>query len=293
MTRLFDPRVKLEAFTRTKTITIKDLYMDFSVTATTDSKPNLATISIYNLSAETRNLLSEQHLGMNFYAGYGDDSSIIFRGTTTNVLHERDGTEWRTDIYSGDGQKEIATNFFSRSYTAGTKVKTIIRDMATAMGYVPNDDVVLETDTLLKGASYSGRVKDCLDKVTKDFDYSWSIQWGTLEILDSSGFLGNTATAVVLRADTGMVGSPTLIDRTDRNKKIVGVRVTSLLNPAIKPGRLIKIESQSTTTQLGKLDKKAAAKTDANGIWIAKIVEYSGNNYGGEFKVVVEGDQRA
>jgi len=294
VTLLFDPKLELTVFTTdNQSTTIKDLHMDFDVKATVDSKPNQAKISVYNLSTETRNRLKEKHQAVELLAGYGDDVSIIFRGTTTNVLHKKDGTGWRTDIYSGDGQKEFSENFFSKSYSAGTTVKQIVKDMAATMGYSANTDTVLDTDTIIKSVSYSGRAKDALDEITKDFDYSWSIQWGALEILDSSGWLSNVPTAVVLRADTGMLGSPTLIDRTDRNRKVVGVRVNSLLNPAIKPGRLIEIQSQSTATQLGKLNKSAAAKTDANGVHICKIVEYVGNNYGGEFAVKIEGDQRA
>jgi hypothetical protein len=294
LTLLFDPKVKLNFFTKdNQLIEIKDLHMDFSIVATTDSKPNNAKISIHNLSLNTRNLMSDKHQGIEFYAGYGDDTAIVFKGTTTNILHSKSKTGWVTDVYAGDGQKEFSTNFFSQSYPAGTQVKKIINDMAAKMGYSANSGVVLETDTLLKGASFSGRAKDTLDKITKDFDYTWSIQWGALEILDSSGWLGNVPTAVVLRADTGMLGSPTLIDRTDRNRKIIGVRVTSLLNPNIKPGRLIDIQAQSTKTTIGKLNKSAAPKTDANGVYICKIVEYMGNNYGGEFVVNIEGDQRA
>jgi hypothetical protein len=294
MTLLFDPKLELTVFTTgNQAITIKDLHMEFDVTATVDSKPNQAKIKVHNLSTSTRNLMSDKHQGIEFLAGYGDDVSIIFRGTTTNVLHQKVGTGWETVIYSGDGQKEFSENFFSQSYPAGTPVKRIIQDVSAAMGYSAGADVVLETDTLLKGASYSGRAKDVMDEVTKDFDYTWAVQWGSLEVLDSSGFLGNVATAVLLRADTGMLGSPTLIDRTDRNKKIVGVRVTSLLNPAIRPGRLIEIQAQSNATTLGSLNKSVAPKTDANGVYICKIVEYQGNNFGGEFIVNVEGDQRA
>ena len=292
MTLLFDPKVELEFFTETRTINLKDLHMDFSTTATTNSKTNTAKISIYNLSSSTRQLMKDKFVGFNFYAGYGDDIAIIFRGTATNVLSERKGVDWRTDIFGGDGQKEFSERFFSKTYPAGTKVKQIIKDVGGAMGYSPNTDVVLDTDTVLKSVSYSGRAKDVMDEITKDFDYSWSVQWGALEILDSSGFLGNTATAIVLSADTGMLETPTLIDRTDKNKKVVGVRVTALLNPAIKPGRLIEIRTQSTTTAIGALDKKRVAKDDANGFWVVKRVDYSGNNYGGDFIVTIEADQR-
>jgi hypothetical protein len=292
LTVLFDPTVRLEFFTETRTIIIEDLHMDFSTTATVDSKPNTAKISVYNISDSTRQLMSEKFVGFNFYAGYGDDTAIIFRGAATNVLSQKVGTDWRTDIYGGDGEKEFSEIFFSQAYPAGTQIKKIIESVAAAMGYSANSSVVLETDTLLKGASYSGRAKDVLDEITKDFDYTWSVQWGALEILDSSEFLGNVATAVVLSADTGMLDSPTLIDRETKNKKIVGVKVKSLLNPAIKPGRLIEIRSQSTNTAIGALNKSPVAKSSANGLWIVKRADYVGNNYGGEFVVNIEADQR-
>lgn len=307
MTILFDRSVELRVFADNQKITLvkpgeESLDIDFDVVTSSDKEPNRAKIIVYNLSETTRNLIGANHQGVELLAGYSGDTKLIFRGATTNVTHEKARPDWITTIYAGDGEKEYTTKIFNKSYSAGSLVFQILKDLAVAMEIPSEINFDEVTATLLKGESYSGRVKDVLDQVTKAYGLKWSVQQGVLEITSLLSPIRSQPTAVLLSVDTGMIGSPELIERQSeeentkkrgRDKKetrIIGVRVMSLLNPEIRPGRLIKIEAQQTITSLGKLMEVKTPNVTANGVWRCDRAHYYGDNVTGPFDVEVEAD---
>jgi hypothetical protein len=281
--------------------------MDFDILARRDSKPNQAKIVVYQLSETTRNLLSADHQGVEFLAGYGGDPTLIFRGTTTNVLHQRPapGTEWITEIYAGEGEKEMKGTIFNRSYEAGTEIRRVIEDVSRSMGLPVEIDFFAVSNVAQESLTLSGLAKDVLDQLTADYSLRWSIQQGQLEVTDLLSPISSQPTAVVLSSDTGMIESPILTERQPVTKKgqkkkkgkpiemIPGVKVTSLMNTEIRPNRLIEIRARQTVNnQLGKLSEQRRVAKSANGFYICDKVRYSGNNYGGPFQVEVEADLR-
>jgi len=292
---LFNPQVKLVVYADSQSYEITGLYMDFEIKASTDKELNKAKISVYNLSEKTRNLFSDSHQAVEFYAGYGDNTVLIFSGETSNALNEKSGTEWRTDIYAGAGLKSYETKYFSKTYAKGSDVKQIFKDMASAYGMASYIEEPLFETKLLGSVTYAGRVKDVLTKACQNHGMSWSVQRGVLEIIEDGNFLIAQPTAVVLSPSSGMIGAPSITNRSTKggkNKK--AVRVVSLLNPDITPGRLIQIDSTQTIYSAGDLYKKPKNQkrvvTNADGIYIAQRLRYYGNNYGGPFQVEIEAD---
>jgi len=289
--KLYNRKVKLIVYAGNTARTIEDLWIDFEVKASKSKQPNTAKITVWNLSDKTKGILADSHQAVEFYAGYGDTTTLIFSGETTNVVNTEQGVDVQTTIYAGEGVKNFETKIFKKSYEAGTPVKTVFKDMATEYGLPYTIDDALFEDKLLKGVSYTGRVKDVLEKATKDYGFEWSVQRGVLEILVEGNSIATEPTAVVLRADTGLIGSPAVITRSAKGgKNVQGVRIVSLLNPSIVPGRLIKLEAVRTTQDETDLFKKKANNLDASGVYIAQRLRYYGNNHGGEFNVEIEAD---
>jgi hypothetical protein len=305
MTRFFKPACELVVYLGDEGTTIRDLHMEFNIeTFAGDgekSNPNTAKIVIFNLSQETRNLFSEEHQAIEFYAGHNGDLGLIFVGQTTSVTHTKGKTDWMTEIIAGDGIKDFTTNRVNKTYTTGTPVPVILDDLISAMGLPfvidPFTAATLAPEVLLQSETYAGLAKDALNNLAKDRGFEWSIQFGTIEVTSpDSPFLADP-TAVVLSSDTGMVGSPEIIERTREKKKagtdekkIYGVRVKSLLTPEIKVKRLVTIITINTQSLIGQL-LDGPAPIDANGVYIADRVTYTGNNFGGEFYTIMEGDK--
>jgi hypothetical protein len=283
MTILFGRNTELRVFAGGSQYTIRDLHMDFDILATRDSKPNQAKITVWNLSSTTRNLFSENLQGIEFLASYGTDPPVLlFRGATNNVLHTPGKMEYQTAIFAGEGQKEFTESVFNKSYASGTPVKQILKDLTAALGLPAEIDDETVVQVLETGLSLSGRTKNVLDQVTGDYSLTWSVQHGTTEIIKAGDPPVRDATAIVLSTDTGLLESPVLTDR--------GVRVKSMLNPAIRPSRLIDVRPRSTVLNYSDTVKNKTPKTDATGIYIVDRAQYIGSNYGGQFDVIAESD---
>lgn len=316
MTILFNRSLQLDIFADNRRITlaksgdrpgIDSLFFEFDITVSRDKEPNRAKISVYNLNETNRNLFSADHQGVELSAGYNGEVNLLFRGVTTNVTHDHQRDAWRTTFYCGDGEKEYGSVRFNKTYSAGVLILVIFKDIAKAFG-LPNE-IIFEDPfaTLLKGRSFSGLAKDALDELTKDYKLQWSIQRGTLEITPKGSPILSQPIVTLLSADTGMIGSPQLIERQtkdentkkERKKKkaekekerIIGVRVKSLLNTEIYPNRLIKILPQQTQTDtLGKLMEVKTPEITAEGIWLVDKAHFFGDNMTGPYHVEAEAD---
>jgi hypothetical protein len=304
---LFQPVARLEFFLQSsiKYDIPAEMHMEFDIITSTDSKPNQAKIIIYNLSETTRNLFQEDFQAVKFYAGYDGSSKLIFSGVTTNVLHERNGVDWRTIIYAADGYKELYTIKVNQSFSKGTPVKLVYTKLAGAFG-LPIEDSSTVFDTLLTGVTYSGLIKDVLDNLFENYDVSWSIQKGVVEIRPSDTPPLSKVKAVVLNANTGLLGSPVVTERTvqpvkrkksqkkkgkQKETKIFGIKATALLIPDIQPGAVVKVDAiRLVSTGLSKLMEVKVPKVKPVGIYLCDRVRYIGNNYGGRFDVELEGD---
>lgn len=270
------------------------LDVDFDIRATLTKEPNQASpIRVHKLSKDSQKLFSEAHQAVEFWAGYGDDLVLAFSGTTSNVVSSKLSSGYATEIYAGDGLKEFETRYFNKSYRKGTPVIFIFKALADALGLPSVIDAPSFPNRLQSGTSYFGRARDVLDMETKNHGYTWSVQNGRVEIIEASNPFRPEPTAVVVRADTGMVGSAQLITRTvvdDKKKKkkkkdkdekpLYGVRFTTLLNPELRPGRLVKLESAQPGVQVSDLLKNKIPSLPDSGIYIAKNIRYYGSNYG-------------
>jgi hypothetical protein len=307
---LFDRAVRLDFFLLggVKYEIPTELHVDFDIVASTDSKPNQAKITVYNLGETIRNLFQDSFQAIEFYAGYDGLPQLIFSGVTTNVLHERNGSTWSTIIYAADGYKELYTTKINKSFSKGTPVAVVFKFLAASMG-LPIEDSSLIVGTLLSGVTYSGLVKDVLDNLTAKYELIWSIQRGVLEIRPPEQPSPSKVVAIVLNADTGLLSSPVVTERTVPVKKrkaskktpaqqnetrIFGIKATSLLIPQIQPGSVVKIDAiRLVSTGLSKVMDVKVPKIKPVGIYLCDRVRYLGSNYGGRFDVELEGDAMA
>lgn len=287
MSLLFDRKVELHVFLASEKYIIKNLHMSFDILATRDSKPNTAQITVFNLSETTRSLFSKETTGIEFWAGYGDDIGMIFRGSWDKDVsifrHRKEGTDWLTEIETGDGLKEFQNTYFDKSYSAGTPATTIVKDITKAMGLPVIFDWT-NTKTLVSGAMFSGKAKDVLDDLATEYGFEWSSQHGSINVVDEGATMKSDPTAVVLSPDTGLVGRPVITKS--------GLEVTSLMLATIKPMRLIKLDPATVVTNLGGKQEeiKSGIKPSASGVYRVDRIRYHGNNFGGEFNCVIQSD---
>lgn len=299
---LYDRKCVLYVYAGDEKYEIDELDMDFRIELTIEPEPNSAEITIYGLQPLTRLLFSEAHQAIEFHAGYGDDTAMIFSGVTANVVHSKTSVDWMTTIYAYDGLDALVDpqNKFNKAYSKGVSVGRIVEDVAEHLGipYFIAEETTSDSDVTPYGVVYSGVPKKILTQLMWDFDLEWHIQLGTLYVYGSRTLLDPST--VLLTPETGMIGSPAISERTEqlpkrrkkkaKPKRIPYVEVTSLLNHKVLPGKLIEIQSNRTDVRTGKPTTEKAERTDANGEFYVTSVTFQGDNYEGEFYVTAFAD---
>jgi len=232
------------------------LRVGFDVEKTGNSDPNRAAVEIHNLNESNRRVLqkgADLAARMNdkglFYdwplvieAGYVKTKSQIFSGDITYADSRQDGTEWVTVIEAEDGGRKYRSASISQSFGMGTPVAAVLKTLAGALGVGLGNSAAhfaagaeLGYLSFANGIVLNGQVSKLLDKYISSAGYSWSIQDGQLQVLSPGEFLMDGQ--VWLGAATGLVGSP---ERGEQG----AVKACSLLQPTIKPGRLVVIDSR-------------------------------------------------
>jgi hypothetical protein len=302
--KFFNRKVELTVYTESEKQVITDLHFSFNVLLRrpvvskqkNPPMPNQATIKVYGLTEKTRNLFEGAHKGIDLKAGYGDTLSLIFRGVTTNVFSSRFGTDWVTSIFGADGHKEFSTSRFNKSYSKGSPVSSILKDMGDAMG-MPSIIDYSRPDTLLSSMSFQGRVKDCLDTVCQNWDLTWQIQQGSLMISDNQvlQLFETRFKKVVLSPSSGLIGSPIIRvesrNETKGNKKaneenaklFLRAFARSLLNPELFPNVPVEFKSEAPVFQITDPLATKAPKAKLESVYICDSVNHHGSNFGTEY----------
>jgi hypothetical protein len=250
------------------------LAIKFNVKQTSDEHPNQGECTIYNLSEHTRNNITANGLTVDIYAGY-ESLKLIGHGTIQNVNNIKNGPDWETVIKFGDGQKPYQTAKFSKSFSAGFDLKSIISELAKSFE-LSSSDASQIAGKIESGLSLDGLSKDVLNELSKQVGFDWSIQDGVLQITDPGK--PTDETAIVINAATGLLQHPEITER--------GVKVRVQLNPDIRPKKLIDVEAISARITSEKL--KNMRNKSANGVYICDTVQFIGDNFGGGFETVVD-----
>jgi len=210
--------------------------IDFQVDKDASAAENSATIVIMNLSPQSRALFEQENNIVELYAGYGDAVKLIFYGDVIEqgATHARQGADWVTTVKATDGGKKMRETKVNVSFKADTKYRDVLNKLVETLGYTTEGLRSIPDDIKFKnGYVASGYVKDNLNILAEKYDMQWSIQDNSLQFMPQNEATSDTA--VVINRRHGMISSPIKTDK--------GIQVASLLNPELKIGRLIELES--------------------------------------------------
>jgi hypothetical protein len=222
---------------------LSELRLAFDVTKDLRGRPNKAAITVYNLSPDTRRLISDaKDRRVVLLAGYETEQPhAIFVGALSRAEHKREGASWVTKISGDDGISRVSR--VSASFGRGSAVDRVLKDVVsqiTKSGIGPgNTNRVAAT---LKnraigsaGLAVSGSADVALDGLLESLGLEWSVQDLQLQILERGK--PRQTRAVVVSPDTGLVGVPEALEKQR-------VRAKSLLSPGLDPGLVIRLESR-------------------------------------------------
>lgn len=214
---------------------IEGLRVKFEIEKTLQKFVNKATITVYNLTRDSRALCERKDLILILSAGYGQMIEDIFTGDIARPVSRLEGSDFVTTFEVGDGEKAYKEAKVDVTFKEGTSLKDMFLDVAKSFGQQIKDLSALPVDKLLNGFVASGNSRTVMDDLTRKSGLEWSIQDGALQVIKRGK--SNSEEAVLLNSGTGLIGSPI--------KKDDSYEFTSLLQPKIKPGRKIVVESPS------------------------------------------------
>jgi len=219
-----------------------ELKIAFEVSKTISSQANSATIQIYNLAESTRNAMGKEFDQITLEAGYGGavgsegNTGIIFQGQIRDPKHTREGTEIVTTLTCGDGDAAFRKGTISKSFPKGTKVETVMDELYKQFekqGVKRGEWKFPQgMKDFVRPYAMCGGCKREADTIGRGKGFYWSIQNGVMEIVPADDAIGGST---YITPQTGLVGVPTITDN--------GIEITILLDPEIRPGRRITVQS--------------------------------------------------
>lgn len=212
------------------------LRMQFKADKTGRIAPNKARLTIFNMTRESRAFIESANQII-VEAGYDEQISTWFVGDVRDVQATRKGADVHTVIELGDGETRLTQSVSSVTFTPGATVNDILDRLESDLGIRVGVASFPETFAVTEPLSFFGRTQDILERFA-EYSGAWiSVQDGELQVTPRDGDTGESA--VLLSSDTGMVGSPA------RKKRVWHVR--SLLNPGLRPRRLVEVRSREVS----------------------------------------------
>lgn len=228
---------------------INTLKMSANIKKTAISVPNQSQISIWNLSEETRSALVRSEARIELYAGQeGQEKELIFTGGLLQGVIERQGNDIITRLIALDGQSSIIRASIADMYEANTPIRDIIIRIAKNLPGVEvrENEISVKDKTTgqemvagYKGISLIGSAKNCLDKLGRQFGFSWSIQNGIFTVIKDGNFVKS---GVVLGADTRLIKVSPLLSGPAQQQ--IGTTIESIYTPGVMPGHSVRVESK-------------------------------------------------
>lgn len=256
--------------------------------------PNHLICRVYNLSGTTSQQVQAEYTRVTLQAGYENGPyGVIFDGTIRQFFRGAQGdphtrtkatravrespTETFLEINAGDGDDPYNFALVKQTVAAGyddTDVAKIAnQQMGTTLGALPDQ---FGGNPAPRGKVMFGMARDQLRQITTPAGFRWSLQNGKLVLIANTAYLPGTA--VILNAQTGMLGTP---EQTQD-----GIRVDALLNPQIQIGTTVQLKNADITQSDFSADYTAfnyPPPLSGNGQYRVLVSEYEGDTRGTEW----------
>ena len=286
MARLYGRRIRLQV----GSIVIEDLDVKFEITKTLKGlSEQKATFSIMNMSPEKAARLVSEQRGtiVEFRCGHGEELFTIYTGEIdfASYFVKAPNTEVFIQCKNIEGRSVDAT--WEKSYPPLTPWSQVVDDLVRATGFGRgNIDVYLpifrvQGSRLARyGTSVSGNAWNALVYLFASSELNISVVDGVITVSPLDGSEARVTGQLkvpLLNPDTGLLGDPKLVQKTQATGGKAKVAVVTLLEiqciiqPGIVPGAKIRLESR-------------LYKADA----IVQSATWQGETYSDEFRINIE-----
>lgn len=253
---------------------IEDLRIKFDCEKTNESSPNNAKIEIFNLSDTSRATLEAKNTRVRLQIGYlgipktvgagitltglSGNVETVFVGSVVKCTHKYDAgsPDIVTTIEVADGGNRFRNAKLEKGYPPNAKLEQVVNDLIEQMGLNKGAVLGIPKKKYANGVTFYGLARDHLDTLAKTYGFEWSIQDETLQIIPANDTTAENG--IQLDSESGLVGFP--------SKTAKGVEFTSLIQPRLRPGRKVILNSRIL-----------------KGTFKIRKVKHSGDSHSGDF----------
>lgn len=249
------------------------LRVTFDFTKTSEGQSNKGKVEVWNLNPESRKRFQKGAL-LTLRAGYVNlIHPILIADILSSGVHiRREGSNIVTSFECGSSERQIETAIITKSYPPGTAFNAIMLDCANAMNVGLAIAADVQNTVFNQAISLNTSVKNALYKFAEKQGLSWNIQDDELQIYPKSKHTGEEAIVLMSGLDkysrptqnTGLIGVPS---KADGGKTLF----TALMNPNIKPGRLVQLVSENV-----------------NGFFKIMTANFKGDSHGSDWQIDCE-----
>ena len=219
------------------------LRIKFSVRSHIVSTASPSVISIYNITKELRNSLSQPGIQIVLRAGWENTNILnIFQGGLLAAVTYRENADLVTTLTSLSAGDCLNRAIISSTVQSGTKLSALVKSIASQIpGINVFDNLIQVPDIKIgsQGHSFAGSAQDALDKLARTYGFNWWVDKGIFKaITDQKGLTGSI---VDISSDNGSLirAEPILAAPWQIQ---YGVSITSLFNPLIEAGGVVNLK---------------------------------------------------
>lgn len=238
-----------------------------------------ADISIYNLNDDTAKKALKSGDKLAFRAGYVENIDTIFKGSITNVLRERNGSDTITRLickgYGFPSNKSI-----EKTLGKNISLTSILKEIADSLELpLVIDDEDFDDTRFLRGYVLHGDPEVKLEKLARNHAFDYVIENERLIIVSNNK--ARAGRPFIVSEFAGMEGIPEITEN--------GVDVSVRLSPKIKIGGEVDVQSELATFNFGNLYFQNIPESAGKGIYRIYKIEHGGDSYGDEWTSKITG----
>lgn len=226
------------------------LRVAFTANKTITGEPNKTDLTIWNLSRETRGQIKANSTKVRITAGYSSDPSsaaVVCNGGVLAVTHDNQGPDVVTRLLILDGYGGITRGAYSRSFSGGTPVDAVVRDLAASLPGVSLGKIDVDGALPQKGVALAGASSAQLNKLADQHGFSWSVQDGVFQALSDKRDSGR---AFAFVSDRNLINATPLFNGPLQVR--VGVAVVAKFDARMRPGDRMVVTSAANPSVNGE-----------------------------------------
>ena len=237
MALLYDRKIDVDV----AGLSIRDLRIVFDIERQIDPSENRGTVTIYNLAPENETQVRERGDEISIDAGYPETQARLFKGFVERVLRIREDLARKTTIKLADAvRKNTRIGGVTRqTLRPPVTVRDVAHILARDIGLpIASLDAIPPTATLNDGWVFNENAAAGLTILLKRVNCAWYEDDGLIRI-NKFARLQTDGPTIRTSPDSGLIDRPIETDE--------GAEAIMLLNPEVRPGIRLDIESVSLT----------------------------------------------